>query len=434
MDAQKPKRINTAIIKAKDYWHMLGPGLTTGAADDDPSGIATYTQAGASFGFNYLWTALFTFPLMSVVQEMCARIGVVTGIGLAGSIRKHYSKSAILFIALLLFISNTINIGADLSIMGQVGNLLWPAVSGFVFIVAFMLISLILQIFTSYKDYAQYLKWLALILISYVITAFRVPVDWPSAIHHTFVPTMHWDRTSLFLFAAIIGTTISPYLFFWQTSQEVEQQILEGKTSIKSRAAITSVSDIKKMRVDVWSGMFISNIVMYFILVAAGATLFVSGNENILTTVQAAQALRPLAGDSVYLMFALGIIGTGMLAIPVLAGSTSYVWAESFGWKEGLYRKFRQAHAFYGVIFVSLILGLIFNLFHVDPIKSLLYSAVINGVIAPIILIYILLLSSSKQIMGEWVNKRPAKIVGWIAVVLMFGVSIVGIIGLVSGI
>ena len=428
MTEPKQKPINTAIIKAKDYWQMLGPGLTTGAADDDPSGIVSYTQAGASYGYNFLWTSVLTFPLMAIVQEMCARIGIVTGRGLAGSIRRHYSKRVLYIIAALLFVANTFNIGADLVIMGQVGHLLFTKFAAEIYIFLFAIISLLLQIFTSYKDYAKYLKWLALLLASYIISTFLIHVDWADVVRKSIVPHISWDRDFLFILTAIVGTTISPYLFFWQTSQEVEEQILAGKKTIKSRMAVTTKEDIKKMRVDVWSGMLVSNVVMFFIIVASAATLFASGHTGATDALTAAQALKPLAGNAAFFLFSLGIIGTGMLAIPVLAGSSSYAITESLGLREGLYRKFKQAHAFYGVIIISVLCGLIISAFKLDPIQTLLYSAVINGIISPFVLVLIVLLSQNKKIMGEWANRRSTNIVGWAIVVLLCLVSVAGLI------
>lgn len=430
MPRKKDKKINTSIIKAKNYWHMLGPGLTTGAADDDPSGIVTYTQTGAATGFNLLWTSILTFPMMAVIQEMCARIGVVTGRGLAGSIRKHFHRRVIYVIALILFVANTFNIGADLAIMGRVSAKFLPSLTPIVYIILISVISVALQIFTSYKDYAQYLKWLALVLLSYVISTLSLHLDWKHVLTSAVVPHLSFDKDMLFLLAAVFGTTISPFLFFWQTSQEVEEQILAGKTTIKQRAAITTEQDIKDMRVDVWSGMFISNLVVFFIITASAATLFANGVHTLSSGFDAAEALRPFAGNASYVLFAIGILGTGLLAIPVLAGSSSYALSESFGWREGLYRKFKQAHAFYGVIIVSMLLGIVINLFHIDPIKALLYSAAFNGIIAPIVLVLILLLSSNRRIMGAWVNKSSTNIIGWVITILMTAVSIGGIVSL----
>lgn len=406
------------VKKAEEYWHLLGPGLTTGAADDDPSGIATYSQAGARYGFQWLWLATFTFPLMAVAQEMCARIGLVTGQGLAANIKKHYPKWVLYLCTILLFAANTFNIGADLGAMAQATQLLIPKLGFGLLVVLFALLSLLLQIFTSYQKYAKYLKYLAMILLSYVFSALMIDLDWTKIIHSTIFPSFTFNKESILLVTGVLGTTISPYLFFWQTSQEVEEEIMEGKTSIKSRVGAND-DEIKKMRIDIWSGMFLSNIVMFFIIAACAATLYTHGITNITTAADAAAALRPLAGNASYLLFALGIIGTGLLAIPVLAGSVSYAMSESFGWKEGLYRKLDKAQAFYGVIIISMIVGLLLNFVHIDPINALVYSAIANGVIAPVILVMIVLISGDKNIMGNKSNGKLTSVFGWLVTGLM---------------
>ncbi len=305
--------------KVSDYWHMLGPGLTTGAADDDPSGIATYSQAGAGFGFKFLWTAAFTFPFMAIIQEMCARIGIVTGRGLAGAVARNYPRWILYLWAVLLFVANTFNLGADLGIMAKAVELLVP-INFAVLLIAFTALTLYLQIFTTYQSYARILKWVALVLLAYVFTGFIVHVDWASAAKYILLPKIAFNKDSLIILTAILGTTISPYLFFWQTSQEVEEQIMEGKTSLKQRQAQTTPAEIRKMRVDVWSGMFLSNLVVFFIIVVCAATLFSHGITQISDASQAALALKPLAGNFAFLLFTIGIIGTGLLGIPVLAG------------------------------------------------------------------------------------------------------------------
>ena len=420
---------NKTVKKAEEFWHLLGPGLTTGAADDDPSGIATYSQAGAKYGFQWLWLATFTFPLMAVAQEMCARIGLVTGSGLAANIKKHYSKKILILCTVLLFAANTFNIGADLGAMAQATQLLFPKFNFSFLVIAFALVSLLLQIFTTYQKYAKYLKWLAMILLSYVFSALIIDLDWQKIFHATILPSFSFSKDAILLITGVLGTTISPYLFFWQTSQEVEEEIMKGNTSIKSRKG-ASHEEIKEMRVDVWSGMFLSNIVMFFIIAACAATLNVNGITNINTAADAAAALRPLAGDASYLLFALGVIGTGLLAIPVLAGSISYALSESFNWKEGLYRKLNKAYAFYGIIIISIIVGLILNFINLDPIKALIYSAVANGIIAPLILALIVLISSNKKIMGEHVNGPITKIFGWIVTTLMIVAGVAAIYSL----
>ena len=418
------------LKKAEAYWHTLGPGLTTGAADDDPSGIATYSQTGAAYGFQLLWLAGFTFPLMSFVQEMCARIGLVTGRGLAGNIRLHFSRKVLYLCTALLFIANTLNIGADLGAMAEGVQLIFPNLNFNWIVVGFTVLTLGLQIFTSYEKYAKYLKWLALLLLSYIFSALSVNLD-AKALFQSFVfPSITFSKDQIILICAILGTTISPYLFFWQTSQEVEEAILKGKTTLLLRQNTTK-EEVKKMRIDVWSGMFLSNIVMFFIIAACGVTLFQSGVTNIATAADAAKALEPFAGKNAYLLFALGIIGTGLLAIPVLAGSASYAISESLKWKHGLYRTLHEAPSFYGVIIIATLIGLGMNFLHIDPMKALLYSAVANGLIAPVILVLIVKISSDKKIMGEkWVNNDVTAAIGWYVTILMFAAAIAAIYSL----
>jgi NRAMP (natural resistance-associated macrophage protein)-like metal ion transporter len=422
---------NKVIKKTENYWHMLGPGLTTGASDDDPSGILTYSQTGAQFGYKFLWLAPLTFPLMAVVQEMCARIGLVTGRGLAGNIRVYFSKRVLYMCTILLFATNAFNIGADLGAMAKAVQLFNPALNYTFLIVAFTVASLGLQIYTPYVRYAKYLKWLALVLFSYVLSTLMAHLNWHEVLRHSYVPSLSFDRETLLLITAILGTTISPYLFFWQTSQEVEEQILQGKTTLHDRRAATDPKEVRSMRIDVWSGMFLSNLVMFFIIAACGAILFKHGITNITSAAQAAEALRPFAGNATYFLFAIGIIGTGLLAIPVLAGSSSYALAESFRWREGLYRELEQGKAFYGVIIISMLVGLGINFIHLDPIKALLYAAVGNGLVAPIILALIVKLSSNRHIMGRWANKWYITALGWLVTGMMTIAGIAAIISLV---
>lgn len=403
---------NVHVKKAKVYWHTLGPGLTTGAADDDPSGIATYSQTGAEFGNQLLWLAAFTFPLMAVVQEMCARIGLVTGQGLAANIRTYFPRWVLYTSTLLLFAANSLNIGADLGAMAKSSQLLDPKLDFNYLILVFAIVSLALQIFTTYERYAKYLKWLALILISYIFATLSISdLDWNQIIRSAFIPVLSLTKDQIFIITGVLGTTISPYLFFWQTSQEVEEERLAGRKTLKEKVT-TSNAQIRDMRIDVWSGMFLSNLVMFFIITACAAILFTHGITNIQTAADAANALKPFAGDKAYLLFTLGIIGTGMLAIPVLAGSASYALSESFGWKFGLYRKLKEANAFYGVIIISTFIGMLINFYGLDPIKALLYSAVANGLIAPLILVLIILMSTNPKIMGERINHPLVTILG----------------------
>lgn len=417
------------VKKTGDYWHMLGPGLTAGAADDDPSGIATYSQTGAQYGFQYLWLAPWTFPLIASVQEMCARIGLVTGRGLAGNIRVFFNRRILYICTLLLFVANTINIGANLGAMAQAVQLLNPQWSFGWLVLGFTLVSLVLQIFTPYARYARYLKWLALVLLAYILSSILADLNWSEVLKNTFVPTIELSRESFFLLCAVLGTTISPYLFFWQTSQEVEEQILQGKTTLRERRTATAPEDVKSMRIDVWSGFFLSNLVMFFIIAACGGVLNANGITNIESAAQAAEALRPFAGDATYTLFAIGIIGTGMLAIPILAGSISYAISESYRWREGLYRPLKQAYAFYGIIIIAMMIGLLINFIGIDPIQALIYSAFINGLVAPVILALIVIISSNRKVMGRWTNKRSTTAFGWFITLLM---AVVGIGGLTS--
>ena len=406
------------LRKAKNFWYMLGPGLTTGASDDDPSGIATYSQTGAQYGFGLLWLSAFTFPLMAVVQEMCARIGLVTGRGLAGNIRTHFGKRVLYVSTLFLFAANTFNIGADIGAMANGVQLLRPDIRFALLVVGLSIFIMLLQIFTPYVTYARYLKWLALVLFAYIFSAILAHPNWHTVAHYALLPKITWNKTELLLICAILGTTITPYLFFWQTSQEVEEEIAAGQTTIKSRLG-SSPEEMKKMRVDVWSGMFLSNVVMFFIIAACASVLFAHGIMNISTASQAAQALKPFAGSQAYLLFAIGIFGMGMLAIPVLAGSSAYAISESLGKRQGLNSKLKQGYAFYGVIIISMLVGLGLNFIGLNPIKALIYSAVLNGVVAPIIIVQIVMIASNKKLMGEWKNGKLGTTVGWLTVLLM---------------
>ncbi len=413
----------------KKYWKTLGPGLTTGAADDDPSGIATYSQMGASQGFGLIWLSLFTFPLMAVIQEMCARIGLVTGVGLAANIKKYYSKKILYFCTALLLFANVFNIGADLGAMAKGAQLIFPTLNFTFLIFLFAIFSLFLQIFISYKKYAKYLKYLTFVLLAYVISAFSVKINWGEVLQNTIIPSFHFSKEVIILICAALGTTLSPYLFFWQSSQEVEEEILKGKKTVEMRRMNNTPQDMKNMRIDVWSGMFVSNLIMFFIIAASAATLFANGITNITSASEAAIALRPFAGDFAFMLFALGILGTGLLANPVLAGSASYAISESFGWKTGLYRKLKQATSFYGVIIVAMALGIILNFIGLDPIKTLIYSTVLNGIISPFMIFFIIHLSGNENIMGNFKNKKMGNIFGWLTFAL---ISLVGIGAIVS--
>jgi NRAMP (natural resistance-associated macrophage protein)-like metal ion transporter len=433
LDTAEKKLIGKRPLRlAEEYVYNLGPGLTTGAADDDPSGIATYSQVGAAYGFQFLWLALFSFPLMAVVQEMCARIAIVTGEGLAANIRKHYPAPVLYACVTLLFAANTFNLGADLGAMAKALQLLWPTASFTFLVLLFAAVSLLLQVFTTYARYAKYLKYLTLALFAYVATAFFVQIDWHDAFVHTVIPTIGFSQNELLLVCAVLGTTISPYLFFWQTSQEVEEEILKGEKTVQERAQERphKKTEIREMRFDVWTGMLFSNLVMFFIIATCAATLFTHGITNIQTADQAAAALEPFAGQWAFALFALGIVGTGFLAVPVLAGSTAYAIAESLRFKTGLYRELKDAYAFYGVIIVSMLLGLGMNFIGLDPIKALIYSAVGNGIVAPVVLYFVVRLSSSKEVMGPHTNRNLAKWIGWATVGAMILAGIAFIVTL----
>ncbi len=430
--AERWWRHGKATKSTRDYWDTLGPGLVTGAAGQDPSGIATYSQTGARYGFHFLWLAAWLYPLDANLEAMCARIGLVTGQGLAANIRKYFSKRLLRTTALLLFVANAINIGADLGAMAKAAQLLRPDMRFGLLVLGFSVFTVALQIFISYAKYARYLKYLTFVLITYIFSAILAHLNWHEVLAHTVAPHFTFSRDDLVILCAIMGTTISPYLFFWQTSQEVEEEILHGKKTIKMRQALTSRREIRHMKVDVWSGMFFSELIMFFIIATCGGVLYANGITNITTAAQAAEALRPFAGNMTYWLFAIGIIGSGVLAIPVLAGSSSYTIAESFKWREGLYRKLGQASAFYGIIIISVLVGLSINFLSIDPIKALIYAAVINGIIAPVIMVPILLISGNKKIMGKW---RPSKLslgFGWLTTILMACAAIAAIFALFS--
>ncbi len=401
-----------------EYWAELGPGLTTGAADDDPSGVVTYSQASARYGLQLIWVALFTYPFMAVVQETCARIGLVTGRGLAANIRQHYAPSALHSVTVLLFIANVLNIAADLGMMAASTRLIFPQLSVEAFVVIFALLSLSLQMFASYGEYSAYLKYLTFVLLSYVAVALIVPHDWGAIAWHTLVPSITFSQEQVILLCAIFGTTISPYLFFWQTAQEVEEEIQHGETSIAARRRLASPETLKVMRRDVWAGMGFSNLITFCIFIAGAAALFAEGGVTITTVEQAALALRPF-GDFATVLFVVGIIGTGLIAVPVLAGSTAYALAESFGWRYGFHRKFKRATAFYSIIIASMALGMNANFIHLDPIKGLIYAAAANGIIAPVILFFVVRIAGNKHVMGEYANGPLTATFGWVTIVVM---------------
>jgi Mn2+/Fe2+ NRAMP family transporter len=358
---------------------------------------------------------------------MCARIGLVTGRGLAANIRNKFSAKALYLCAGLVFVANTFNLGADLGIMAKAIQLIVPK-AGFIFLVFLLaVISLFLQIFSTYARYAKYLKYLTLILFVYLLSALSLRLDWVLVFKKAFLPSFSKDQ--LVLICAILGTTISPYLFFWQTSQEVEEEILKGRTTVKMRQKETDAEEIKRMRIDVWSGMFLSNLAMFFIIVACAGTLFANGVTDINRAEEAALALRPFAGEFTFLLFAIGIIGVGMLSVPVLAGSAAYAVSEAFSWRTGLYRRLKDSYAFYGIIIISMSIGLLINFFGFNSVKILIYAAVLNGLVSPIILFFIVKLAGDKKLMGKWASGLLVKIFGWLCFALM---SLVGIFTIIS--
>ncbi|MFA6909368.1 MAG: divalent metal cation transporter, partial [Patescibacteria group bacterium] len=369
--------------KFKKFLKAIGPGFITGASDDDPSGIATYSQAGAQFGYGQLWTALFSFPFMTAVQEMCGRIGMVTGHGLSGVIRSHYSRKLLFVVITLVLIANIFNIGADLGAMAASGSLL-VRVPFAVWIGVVTIVTILLEVLIPYRVYAKFLKYLTFTLFAYVLTAFIVKQDWHEVTLHTLVPQLAFTKEYFMSLVAILGTTISPYLFFWQADEEVEEEILHHKlrTPGKGIPKITN-RDIREMRHDTILGMFFSNAVMFFIMLTSASTLGAHGILNISSASQAAEALRPLGGDVAFLLFAFGIIGTGLLAVPILAGSASYALSEGLQWKVGLSKTFSQAKGFYGIIIVATAIGFIMNFLNIPPFRMLYYAAILNGVCAP---------------------------------------------------
>ena len=406
--------------RLKKLWRSLGPGFITGASDDDPSGIATYAQTGARFGYGQLWAALFTLPFMIVIQEMCGRIGLVTGRGLAGVIRANYSRKLLYLSVFLLLTANVVNIGADLGAMAASLQLVYnlPFVFWLLLITA---VTLFLEIFISYRVYARYLKWLTLSLLAYFVTAVIVRQDWSAIIYSTFVPMFSPSRDYLLNIVAFLGTTISPYLFFWQASEEVEEEVASGKLRMMGKGVPRiNKGDISAMRADTVLGMLFSNIATFFIILTVAGTLYQAGIRNIDTAAQAAEALRPLAGNLAFALFALGIVGVGLLAVPVLSGSASYAVSEAFGWKSGLYRKLKQAQGFYGVITIATLVGLLINFFNIPPFKMLYYTAALNGLIAPILMVMILLIGNNKKVMGSHTNSRVSNALGWIITLIMF--------------
>jgi NRAMP (natural resistance-associated macrophage protein)-like metal ion transporter len=411
-------------VKTKLFIRTLGPGVITGASDDDPGGIGTYASVGAQFGFALLWMAVWILPLMLAVQETCARIGIVTDQGLSKVLTKHYKKSFVGIVVLLLIVANVVNIGADLGAMAASLRLLVP-IEFTTAALFFALVVIAVELFIPYKNYVSVLKWLTLAVLAYVVTGFVIKPDWVTVLKEAVVPEIHFDKAYIFAMVAVLGTSITPYLFFWQTSEEVEESKLEAPAEKKPKKL---VSRIARMRSDVSTGIVLANLVFFFVIMTTASVLFKNGITSINSAEEAAQALRPLAGDYAYLLFSLGIIGTGLLAVPILAGSGAYALAEVMKWREGLGEKIKRARAFYMVIVLSIILGLLFNLIGINPIKALYYSAFLNGVIAVPLLAVIMIVGNDKKIMGLETHPTWVKVFGWLAVAFMAVAVVVSVI------
>jgi len=420
--------------KIKKFLKGLGPGLITGASDDDPSGIATYSQAGAKFGMSTLWMALITFPLMASVQEMCARIGLVTSTGLTTTLKKHYSKSLLYFMLIVSVPAIVLNIGADIAGMGAVANLILPSVKPIFFSIAFTLILLFLIIYLPYEKIVAALKFLCLSLLLYIAVPFFTHPNWTAVLRSTFIPTIKFNKDFIEILVAILGTTISPYLFFWQVTMEAKDVKADRQLILARRKLIRETNSpekgvkretklirllIQKMQLDVNIGMLFSNLVMFFIILATGTALFSAGIKQIDTVEQAAKALEPVAGKASYFLFAAGVIGTGFIAIPVLSGSLSYIVSETFGWTGDLDKKYKQAKPFYIIIAISLIIGLLLNYVGVSPIQALVYTAILYGLTSPVLIAIVLHIANNKTIMHDYTNRRLSNVLGFATMIVM---------------
>ncbi len=401
---------------------LLGPGLITGASDDDPSGIGTYTTAGASLGFAMLWTAILTLPMMAAVQFICAKIGMVSGMGLAGALRKHYPNWLVYSAISLLLIANTITAGVDIGAIAAAINLLIPIPT--ILLVPLIAVGIVaLQVWGSYSFIVRTFKWLTLTLFAYIIAAFLAKPHWGEVLKATFIPTLRFDNQYMTTLLAILGTTITPYLFFWQASQEVEEELQMGRVTLAQREG-ASDKELKFAEIDIDVGMVFASLVFYFVILASAATLHTSGNTKIETAVEAAQALRPLSSGVASILFALGLIGSGVLAVPVLTSSSAYALCETFKWKSGLSEKLRGATRFYAIIAVSTLVGAIANFLKIPPVTALFWAAVINGILAPPLLVIIMLVSNNGKVMGARVNGLLTNFIGWATVAVMAAASL----------
>jgi NRAMP (natural resistance-associated macrophage protein)-like metal ion transporter len=410
-------------ISAKALLGKLGPGLITGASDDDPSGIATYAKTGAQFGYSMLWVMLFSYPLMSAMQEISARIGRVTGQCIAANMRQSAPPVVQYSIIALLCAANILNLGADIGAMGASAQLVVGG-SAIPFVLFFGVVSLLVQVFVPYTAYVKYLKWLTVAVFAYILTAFAVHISWSEALRATTIPSLKWDSQFFATLTAVLGTTISPYLFFWQASQEAEEIRVNREQNALRYRPNQAPEQFARLRLDTWIGMGISNVVAFFIILTAAATLHQAGILDVETSAQAAKALQPIAGRFASLLFAAGIIGTGLLAVPVLAGSVAYGIGETFRWRVSLERKPRQAKKFYGILTIATLLGLGLNFIHIDPIQALFWSAILNGVVAVPVMVATLLLASSPTVMGPFTVSGGLKITGWIATLVMLLASL----------
>lgn len=411
------------MSKIKAFFKKLGPGFITGIADDDPSGISTYAQTGILFGYGQLWLTLFSLPFMVAVQEMCGRIGMVTGKGISQILRNHYSKTILIGSVTLLVVANIFNIGADIGAMAASAQLVYDISFGW-WVIGLTLFTLVVLIYTPYPTYVKFLKYLSLSIISYIIVALIVKQEWREIAMATFVPQIIFSKEYLINIVAMLGTTISPYLFFWQADEEVEELETQKKSFLHKGMPTLRRAELKEMRTDTVVGMFLSNLIAFFVIITTASTLHNNGITEISTAAQIAKALEPLAGSYSTVLFALGIIGTGLLAIPVLAGSAAYALSEACGWKFGLGRTFKQAKAFYGIIIIATLIGVLVNFTSIDPMLLLYYSAVLNALLAPPLLVMILLICNNEAILGKYTNSTLSNVFGWMITIIMSVVSL----------
>jgi NRAMP (natural resistance-associated macrophage protein)-like metal ion transporter len=426
-ELQTPSSTLRLSGRLSEFLRDLGPGLITGAADDDPSGISTYSVAGAAYGYATLWTALLSFPLMTAIQLMCARLGMVTGCGLASVVRTHYPRWVLWLACALVIVANVFNIGADLGGMADAMQMI-SGVHAYLWTPLFAALIVGLLLWTSYRTMARIFKWMTMVLFAYIAAAFLSHPNWSNVLRATFIPHVEWSRDFISVLVGILGTTISPYLFFWQAAQEVEEDRDHGKATVAQRKGATN-KELRVAKRDVITGMLLSNLVMYFLILTTGATLNAHGHKNIETAKQAAEALRPLAGQGAYWLFTLGIIGTGMLAVPVLAGSCAYAIAEGAKWRNAsLNLQPRLAAKFYVVIAVSILVGLGFDFAGFNAVKMLFWSAILNGLLAPPLVIIVVLLTSDRKVMGNQINSPGMKVLGWTCAVVM-SVAAIALVG-----